>query len=400
MDYAPDAECPLEGIRVLDLSRLVAGNMITHLLADYGAEVIKVEPPDKGDALRDWGAAGVPVQWKVYARNKKSLTLNLRNPRAHEALMRLVPTAHVLVENFRVGGLEKMGLGPDVLHAANPGLTVVRVTGWGQDGPYAHKPGFGTLVEAMSGFAMKTGFPDRPPSLPQMALADMVAGLYGAYGIMVALREREVKGGAGQVIDLSLLEPLYSILGADAAVHQVTGKAPMRTGNRSATASPRNTYQTSDGQWLAISGSMQVMAMRLFRAIGREDMCDDPRFSTNRERVRHADLVDEAVQAAIGEMTLEEALAFFEKHEVTAGPVYDIGQLRADPHVRERQVVVELPDPDIGVLPMHNVIPRLSATPGALRTPAPSLGQHTDEILAGVGYSANDIAALRDEGAI
>ena len=402
MDFSPDAVCPLDGVRVLDLSRLVAGNMSTHVLADYGAEVVKIEPPGKGDPLRDWGADGVSVQWKIYARNKKSVVLNLRDERAKAILLDLVETAQVFVENFRTGGLEKMGLAPEVLWERNPKLVILRVTGFGQTGPYAAKPGFGTLIEGMSGFAMKTGFPDRPPSLPNMALADMVAGLYGAFAVVTAVRECELKDARGQVIDLSLLEPLVSILGGDAAIHHVTGRAPMRTGNRSLTASPRNTYQTKDGHWLAISGSMQAMAMRLFRAIGRADMCDDPRYATNAARIAHVEEVDAIVQDWVGARTLEENLKFFEETEVTAGPVYDAGQLRQDPHVIGREALVEMPDDDApgGVLPMHNVIPRLSETPGAIRRPAPSLGQDTDAILTGLGLDAGRIAELRADGVV
>lgn len=402
MDYRPNAECPLDGVRVLDLSRLVAGNMSTHVLADHGADVVKVEPPGKGDPLRDWGADGVSVQWKIYARNKRSIVMNLRDERAKALLLDLVETAHVFVENYRTGGLEKMGLAPETLWARNPKLVILRVTGFGQTGPYAPKPGFGTLIEGMSGFAMKTGFPDRPPTLPNMALADMVAGLYGAFATMTALRECELKGGRGQVIDLSLLEPLISILGGDAAIHHVTGKAPTRTGNRSLTASPRNTYRTKDDGWLAISGSMQAMAMRLFRAIGREDMCDDSRYSTNAARVARADDVDAIVQEFVGARTLAENLAFFEKAEVTAGPVYDAGQLRQDAHVLGRDVFVEMPEPEApgGVLPMHNIIPRLSETPGAIRRAAPSLGQDTDDILRELGLDSAAVADLKAAGVV
>ncbi len=397
MDYHPNAKCPLDGVRVLDLSRLVAGNMSTHVLADHGADVIKVEPPGKGDPLRDWGADGISVQWKIYARNKRSIVMNLRDARGKALLLDMVEAAQVFVENFRTGGLEKMGLSPETLWRRNPALIILRVTGFGQTGPYANRPGFGTLIEGMSGFAMKTGFPDRPPTLPNMALADMVAGLYGAFAVMTALREVERNDGKGQVIDLSLLEPLMSILGGDAALHHVTGKAPMRTGNRSLTASPRNTYETRDGRWLAISGSMQAMAMRLFRAIGREDMCEDPRYATNAARVARAGEVDAIVGEWVGARTLDENLKFFEEAEVTAGPVYDAGQLREDPHVLGREALVNMPDNDTpdGYLPMHNIIPRLSETPGAIRRPAPTLGQDTDVLLEELGLNTDRIAELR-----
>jgi len=400
MDYRPDAPCPLDGVRVLDLSRLVAGNMLSHVLADHGAEVIKIEDPKTGDALRDWKVGGVSAHWKVYARNKKSVTLNLREAEGRAILLRLVDDSDVLIENFRVGAMERMGLGPEVLHARNPKLVMVRVTGWGQTGPYAERPGFGTLIEAMSGFAAKTGFPDSPPALPNMALADTVAGLYGAFAVMVALREREVKNGPGQVVDLSLLEPLFSILGADVAVHAITGKAPGRSGNRSNTAAPRNIYRTREGNWVAISGSMQAMAMRLFRAIGRPDMCDDPKFATNSARLANVEELDAVIQADIETRTLAENLEFFARAEVTAGPVYDAGQIKEDPHVQGREVVVNLPDDEIGSLPMHNIIPRLSATPGAIRTPAPSLGQHNEEIYGAIGLDAPARARLSADGII
>jgi crotonobetainyl-CoA:carnitine CoA-transferase CaiB-like acyl-CoA transferase len=286
-----------------------------------------------------------------------------------------------------------------VLHARNPGLIIVRVTGFGQDGPYRDRPGFGTLVEAMSGFASKNGFGDRPPVLPPLALADMVAGLYGAYAVMVALRVVE-RGGVGQVIDLPLLDPIISILGPDAAIHRVSGEVPQRTGSRSLTTSPRNVYATSDGRYIAISASIQAMAERLFRAIGKPEMIDDPRFRTNTDRVRHIDECDGAVGAFIAARTLDENMAVFEAAEVTATPVYEIDQLVADEHVQARGIIVEAPDDEAGSVLMHNVIPRLSDTPGKLRMPAPALGQHTQEILRAIGYSADRIAALTAEGVL
>ena len=398
-EFSPDAACPLDGIRVLDLSRLVAGNQVSALLADFGAEVIKIEPID-GDPLRSWGAGGHPIQWKIYARNKKSIAMNLRDDRAKELLLKLIETADVLVENYRVGGLERMGLAPDILHARQPGLVIVRVTGFGQTGPYRERPGFGTLIEAMTGFAMKTGFPDKPPSLPNMALADMVAGTYGAFGTMVALQARQANDGKGQVIDLSLMEPLHAILGGDAAVHAASGRSPMRSGNRSITAAPRNTYLTKDGNWLAISGSMQVMALRIFRAIGREDMCDDPRYNTPAARVQNMEYVDQVVADAVAGKTLAENLEFFERLEVTAGPVYSAEQYRSDPHVIGREALVEMPDDGMERIPMHHVVPRLSDTPGAIRHRAPNLGEHTDALLKEVGIDSAEIAVLRSDGAI
>jgi crotonobetainyl-CoA:carnitine CoA-transferase CaiB-like acyl-CoA transferase len=393
--FRPDAKCPLDGLRVLDLSRLVAGNMLSLQLADFGAEVIKIEDPRKGDPLRDWRTNNISVHWKVYARNKKSVTLNLRAADGLDLLRKLVATAHVFIENFRPGTLEQMGIGPDALHAINSNLILVRVSGWGQDGPYRDKPGFGSLVEGMSGFAMKNGFADRPPVLPPLALADMIAGLYGSNAVLIALREIEQNGGVGQVIDLPLLDPIFSILGPEAALYQLTQRIEKRVGSRSNNTSPRNVYETKDGRFISISASIQSMAERLFRAIGRADMIDDPRFRTNSDRVKNIDECDRPVAEFIKARTLLEGLAIFEAAEVTAAPVYDIAQFIADPHVKAREIVTELPDDEMGTVPMHAIVPRLSGTPGEVRTPAPALGQHNNEILGRLGLDSAAIESLR-----
>jgi crotonobetainyl-CoA:carnitine CoA-transferase CaiB-like acyl-CoA transferase len=390
--FQPDAKCPLDGLVVLDLTRLVAGNMLSLQLADFGAEVIKIEDPGKGDPLRDWRVEGISAYWKVYARNKKSVTLNLRNTEGKALLLQLAEGADVLIENFRPGTLEAMGLAPEVLLARNAGLVIVRISGWGQDGPYKFRPGFGTLVEGMSGFAAKNGFEDREPVLPPLALADMIAGLYGAFAVMTALRHRDA-GGAGQVIDLPLLDPMFSVLGPEAAIYRLTGKIRPRTGSRSNTACPRNVFPTRDGRWISMSASMQVMVERLYRALGVPEMIDDPRFRTNADRVANAAASEAPIRAFIAAHTLEEGMAFFEKNEITAAPVYDIDQFIADPHVQARQIVVELPDAEMGTIPMHAVVPRLSSSPGVLRRPAPELGEHTAEVLARLGV---DAAAQQD----
>ena len=397
--FSPEAACPLDGVRVLDLSRLVCGNMISLCLADFGADVVKVEEPGKGDPLRHWQTNGVSVHWKVYCRNKRSLALDLRQEAGREALRRLVPQADVLIEGFKPGSLEKMGLGPDALLALNPRLVVARVSGFGQTGPYRDRPGFGTLVEAMSGFAAKTGFADRPPVLPSTALADMIAGLYGAFATMVALRARDESGG-GQVIDLSLLEPIISLLGPDPALFALAGQVPPRIGSQSHTTAPRGVYPTSDGKFVAISASMQSMAERLLRAIGREDAISDPRFLTNTLRVRNIDAIDQIVGGWMAGRTQQDALQTLQAAGVTAGPVYDVSELVADPHVLERQVLVEVPDEQAGGILMHNVIPRLSRTPGALRHPAPELGQHSRDVLEARGFTGEEIAALIDAGVV
>ena len=394
------AACPLDGVRVIDMSRLVSGNMVSLQLADFGAEVVKIEDPKRGDPLRAWQTNGVSVHWKVYSRSKKSVALSLREPRGRELLLDLIATSQVLIENFRPGTLEAMGLAPERLQRRNPGLIILRVSGWGQDGPYRDRPGFGTLVESMSGYAARTGFPDREPALPPTALADMVAGLYGAFAVMVALREIEAKGGAGQVIDLPLLDPLFSFIATEAAIYRLTGTVRERTGSRSETTSPRNVFRTKDGRYIGISASIQAMAERLFRTIGREDMITDPRFRTNSDRVRNAETCEAPIVAFIGARTLAENMEIFERAEVTASPVYDIDQFMADPHVIARDILVDLPDREIGRLPMHNIIPRLSDTPGRLRRPAPALGEHTAEVLGSLGLDPAAIQGLANDGII
>lgn len=399
VSFDPDAVGPGEGIRVIDMSRLVAGNALSLQLADFGAEVIKVEPPE-GDALRHWKDNGRMLHWKVYARNKKSIVLNLREEIAKQALLRLLKTADVMIENFRPGTLEKMGLGPDALLENNPDLIVVRVSGFGQTGPYATQPGFGTLVEAMSGFAARTGFPDREPVLPPLALADMIAGLQGAMAVMMALRSRDRGKSRGQVIDLSLLEPIFGVLGPEAAIYRETGEVKLRAGSGSNTSSPRNVYKCSDGKYVAMSGSMQAMAMRIFEAIGRPDMKDDPRFRLNADRVANRKLVDEIVGGWFETKTRDEALAIMRDNAVTVGPVYNIDEAFEDPHFIEREIIVDVDDDELGTVPMHNISPRLSETPGVWRLQAPSLGQHTDVIMAEIGYDADEIAQMRADKVI
>jgi crotonobetainyl-CoA:carnitine CoA-transferase CaiB-like acyl-CoA transferase len=306
--FQPEARGPLSGIRVIDLTRLVAGNMLSLLLADFGAEVIKVEVPGRGDTLRDWYEEGVPVFWKVYARNKQSITLDIRKPDGRSILEKLAGSSQILLESFRPGVLERLRLGPNELLAINPALVMGRISGWGQTGPYKDRPGFGSLVEGMSGFAAKNGFSDKPPALPNMPLADMAAGMSGAFAIMVALREAE-RSGRGQVVDISLLEPLLAAIGPDAAEFRVSGKVKGRSGNRASITAPRNVYKTRDGRFVALSASTEDMAARLFAAIGRQDMLSDPRFSTNADRLQNVDAVDGAIQDFIGARDRDDLLA-------------------------------------------------------------------------------------------
>jgi crotonobetainyl-CoA:carnitine CoA-transferase CaiB-like acyl-CoA transferase len=391
---------PLHGVRVLDFSRLVAGNMLSLQLADFGADVVKVEAPGRGDTLRDWRERGISVHWKVYGRNKKSITLDLKASEAPGIILDLVEHFDVMIESFRYRYLERLGAGFDRLAARNPKLVLVRVSGFGQAGPYAKRPGFGTLVEAMSGFAARNGFDDREPVLPPLALADMAAGLYGAMATVIAVRNVEVNGGRGQVIDLSLLDSVFSILGPEAAIHKLSGKIRKRVGSASETTSPRNVYATKDGGWVAISASTQAMTERLFAAIGRADLNENPAFKVNTERIKRRQEVDAIVGGWIKERTLAENIAFFEEAGVTAAPVYDVAQFLDDPHVQERGIVVEVPDDEMGKIPMHAIVPHLSGTPGRFRLPAPKVGEHNDEIYTRIGYSTERLADLRARGVL
>ena len=399
-DFARDAAAPLDGVRILDLSRLVAGNALTHVLADFGAEVVKVERPGQGDDLRNWRVEGVSIHWKVYARNKKSITVNMRSDRGRTILLDLVKTSQMLVENFLPGTLEQWELGPEVLHATNPKLVIVRISGWGQSGPDRSVPGFGSLVEARSGFAAMNGFADRPPVLPPLALADMVAGLYGAVAALVALRHCEVDQGKGQVVDLPLFDPLLSILGPQAALYELTGELPERLGSRSNLTAPRNSYRCRDGQFVALSASMQSMYERLMRTIGRPELIEDNRFLTNADRVQNNDQLDRVVAQFIESHDQYDVLQIFRDAGVTVGPVHDTLGMLNDPLVKENKVMVRLPDEDIDSVVMHNVAARLSETPGLIRSPAPTLGEHNSEILGEIGIDETELSTLGKQGVI
>ncbi|WP_144630843.1 CaiB/BaiF CoA transferase family protein [Bordetella genomosp. 13] len=392
----------LDGVRVLDLSRLVAGNMLTVQLADFGADVIKVEPAAGGDTLRQWRQPhadcpeGYDGWWQVYGRNKRSLALNLRSPRAIELLRELCATSDVLIESFRPGTLEAMGLAPDALHRQNPRLIVVRLSGWGQTGPYKDLPGFGSLIEGFSGYALKSVDRDGAPVLPGIALADMVTGMTGAFAVMAALREVEVNLGQGQVIDLSLLEPMMALMGPDVTNYARTGIKP-EAGVK--IASPRGAYRCADGQWVAMSGSTDAMARKVFQAIGQGDLYDDARYCTNAARLAHDAEIDAMMQDYIGRLDLHACLAHFRAHGVTVGPVYDAAGVHGDAHVRGRGVYVSADDGSgDGEVVMHAVFPRLSETPGTLRHRAPRHAQHTRDILTDLGLSGDQIDALHAQG--
>lgn len=362
---------PLAGVRVLDLASLYAGPLIATTLGDFGADVIKVEHP-RGDDARRWGLSrdGVPLWWKVVSRNKRLVRLDLHHERDRDVVRALSAEADVLIENFRPGRLESWGLGYDDLSEANPGLVMVRVTGFGQTGPLSQEPGFGTLAEAFSGFAFVTGEVAGPPTLPSFGLADGVAAMAGTYATVMALYWRDAGGGnRGQVIDLSLYEPLFNILGPQVIEFEQTGVVQQRHGNRSPRTAPRNTYRSADGHWVALSAGTQQIANRVFAAIGKPELKDDPRFASTQARLDHADEVDGLVAEWIASQPLEVVLERFRAEQAPIAPVLSAAQIYENLHFRSRGSIVGVPDDDLGELTMQNVVPRLSATPGRIRHP-------------------------------
>ncbi|MGY2064292.1 CaiB/BaiF CoA transferase family protein [Blastococcus sp. SYSU DS0619] len=390
----------LDGLRVLDVSTLFAGPLAATMLGDFGAEVIKIEHP-KGDPVRYHGASkdGVGLWGKVVGRNKRGITLYLGSPEGQEVFRKLVATADVVIENFRPGTLERWGLGYDELSRTNPGLVLVRVTGFGQFGPYSGRPGFGTLAEAMSGFAAITGEPDGPPTLPPFGLADGISALAAAFATMTALRARE-STGRGQVVDLAIIEPILTLLGPQPTVYDALGQVQPRTGNRSANNAPRNTYRTSDGRWVAISTSAQSIAERVMHLVGRPEFIDEPWFASGADRAEHADELDDAVGSWIAARDRDEVVRAFEEAQAAVAPIYDVRDVLADPQFQALGSLVRVPDPELGSVLMQNVIFRLSETPGAVVSAGPSIGQHTEEVLGELGIGAEEIAALRSKGAL
>lgn len=398
-EFTPHATGPLNGLRVLDLSRLVSGNTCTMLLADLGAEVIKVEAA-AGDNLRHWRREGISTHWKNLSRNKKSLGLDLRRPGAIDFLRLLVPQADVLVENFRPGTLEKIGVGPEELLKLNPRLVITRISGWGQSGPYRNRPGFGTLAEGMTGFAAANGFPDREPVLPPGPLADTMAGYCAAASILAAVRHAEVSGGAGQVIDQSLFTPLFISQGPQASNYRLNGEIRRRDSNSAQYTVPRGLFRTSDNAYVSLSASMEPMPQRVFEAIGKGHLNQDPNYNTIEARARRKDEIIGWLSDFIGGMSQKDAVSFFEARDVTVAPIYDISHIIEDPHFQEVETIVDIPDDDMGMIPVFGFVNKLSGTPQAFYRPAPEIGEHNDEVLSLAGLSAAEAAVLVESGAI
>lgn len=401
-EQAQDAPGALDGVRVLDCAQVLAGPFAAQILGDFGAEVIKIEHPRGGDPIRGHGASkdGVSLWWKVLGRNKRTITLNLGDPEGAKVLRRLAETADVLIESFRPGTLERWGLGWEELHAINPRLVLVRVTGFGQSGPYATRPAFGTLIEAMSGFAAMTGDPDGPPMLPPFGLADGIAGIAAGLATCMALYRRAVNGGEGQVVDLAILDPLVGVLGPQATIFGQLGRVPDRTGNRSSNNAPRNIYKTSDDHWVAISTSTLEIARRVMRLVGRPDVTAEPWFETGAGRAQHVEELDSVVAQWIRERSKDEVVERFTDAEAAVAPVYDVADLVEDPQVRFRETITSIEDDELGALLMPNVLFRMTQSPGAIRFAGRPVGADTDSVLRETGLTDEEIGALRERGAI
>jgi len=391
----------LSDLRIIDCATLFAGPFAATMLADFGADVIKIEHPRRPDPSRGHGATkdGQGLWWKSLGRNKRTVAADLKSDEGRAVLLKLVETADVLIENFRPGTLDRWGLSFEELTRVNPRLIVLRVTGFGQIGPRRSDPGFGTLAEAMSGFAAMTGEPDGPPTLPPFALADGVAGLTAAYAIMVALWARQ-RTGRGQEIDLALIEPLLGILGPQITTYDQLGTKPQRTGNRTTNNSPRNTYRTRDGKWLAISTSSQSIAERVMRLVGHPEYIDEPWFASGQQRAQHSDVLDAAVGAWVAERDAADALAAFSSAEAAASLIYDIEDIMNDEQYQALGTVHSIDDPDLGTMKMTNVTFRMSETPGDIRFTGRAPGADTDAVLGELGFTAAEIQAMRQKGAV
>jgi crotonobetainyl-CoA:carnitine CoA-transferase CaiB-like acyl-CoA transferase len=408
----PESPGPLKGLKVLDLSIIVAGGTASSLLADFGAEVVKVERPGSGDPLRHWGPFynGVSLWWKVHSRNKKSITLDLSRPEGQRVLKELARQADVLIEGFRPGTLERWNLGPDDLHEVNPGLVILRYSGFGQTGPYKDRPGFGTIAECMSGYIGMTGFPNSPPVLPPVPLADEIAGVFGAMAGMMALYHRDVLGVAspagqstkkGQVIDVSLFEPLFRLCIPHITMYDLLGIVRERVGNDFPDAAPRSLFQTGDGHWLGLSATSQSTWESLAWAMRLGELIEDPRFKDNAARVENKDALNQVLQAWLSQRTLSQIMDELVPAGGVVGPVYNSAQIVNDPHYQEREDILEVEDPELGRTRMLGIVPKFSETPGAVQHAGPRLGQHNAQVYGQwLGYDERELKDLGEKGII
>jgi crotonobetainyl-CoA:carnitine CoA-transferase CaiB-like acyl-CoA transferase len=391
---------PLEGVKVIDAATLFAGPLAATILGDFGAAVLKVEHP-KGDPSRSHGYAkdGIGLWWKMLGRNKRAVTLSMSTTEGAEIFKRLAREADVVIESFRPGTLERWGLSYEELSRENPGLVLARVTGFGQFGPYSNRPGFGTIAESMSGFAHVTGQPGGPPTLPPFGLADGIAALATACAVLMALRARDATG-KGQVVDLAIIEPIFTVLGPQPIAYDQLGVIQERTGNRSNNNAPRNTYQTKDGKWVAISTSAQNIAERVMRLVGRPEFIEEPWFQKGSERAKHADELDEAVGRWISERTTEEVVEAFEEANAAITPIYNIEDIMQDPQYQALDSIITVNDPELGPIKMQNVLFRLSETPGEVKWSGPQLGEHNEEVYRELGIDEERLERLKAEGVV
>lgn len=393
----PPSRLPLAGLRVLEMGQLIAGPFAGKTFGEFGAEVIKIEPPGVGDPLRRWREmdGDTSLWWHVQSRNKKSITLDLKQPDGQEIVRRLVRDADILIENFRPGTLEKWSLGYETLSAINPGLIMVRISGYGQTGPYRDRPGFGVIGESMGGLRYLTAEPGRPPVRVGVSLGDSLAALYAVIGALVALRDRTQNGGRGQVVDVALYESVFSIMESLLPEFDARGLIRQPGGGALPGITPSNSYPCADGRHILIAGNGDSIFKRLMRGIGRVDLAEDSRFAHNDGRTAHAAFIDDAIAAWTGGHTLEEAVAMLERADVPGGKVFTVADIVADPHYAARGMIESITLPDGGSLRVPGVVPKLSAAPGKVGGPGPALGQHNDEILARLGFDESARADLK-----
>ncbi|MEM5338994.1 CaiB/BaiF CoA transferase family protein [Paraburkholderia azotifigens] len=393
---------PLQGIRVVEIGTLIAAPFAARLLAEFGAEVIKIEAPETGDPLRKWRKLheGTSLWWYLQSRNKKSICVNLKSQEGADVVKRLAADADIVIENLRPGALEKLGLGWDVLHAINPKLTMVRISGYGQTGPYRDRPGFGAIGEAMGGIRYTTGDVDGAPARVGVSLGDSLASLHGVIGALMSVLRVKTGQGDGQIVDVSLVESVFNLMESLVPEYDLLGHVRERSGGALPGIAPSNTYRTEDGGFVVIAGNSDPIFKRLMQVIGRPDLADDPALARNDGRVAQSAMLDAAITAWTSHHSIDEVLAALERAEVPSGRIYSVADIVADPHYQAREMLLNADLPGGASVKMPGIVPKLSETPGEVRWQGPALGEHTSSVLAGLGYEQSEIERLRREGAV